>query len=144
MRNLNGSNCWYGLHEAVQRGAAQPGQGAAGGVAEQARLDDLQGEGVIALADEGGGGGGELLFPASGQQVERGGALGLRVCGCGHWGLGFQRKRRMAMSAPAAPQAARTARLFQSNPVCWENGPSRAWLNGRTGKAPEMRFSMAE
>ena len=68
----------------------------------------------------------------------------LRVCGCGHCGLGFQRKRRMAMNAPAAPQAARTARLFQSNPVCWANGPSRAWLNGRTGKAPEIRFSAAE
>src|SRR5712692_8140812 len=64
------------LHEAVQRGAAQPGQCDAGGVAQQARLDDLQGEGVIALADEGGGGGGELLFPASGQQVECGGVLG--------------------------------------------------------------------
>ena len=57
------------LHQAVQRGGAQPGQGAAGGVAEQARLDDLQGEGVIALADEGGSGGGERLFPACGQQV---------------------------------------------------------------------------
>ena len=56
----------------------------------------------------------------------------------------YQRARRMAMSAPAAPQTARTARLFQSNPVCWANGPSRAWLNGRTGKALEMRFSMAE
>jgi len=65
-----------GLHEAVQRGAAQPGQGAAGGVAQQARLDDLQGEGVIALADEGGGGGGELLLLAAGQQVEGGGVLG--------------------------------------------------------------------
>jgi hypothetical protein len=32
------------LHEAVQRGAAQPGQGGAGGVAQQARLDDLQRE----------------------------------------------------------------------------------------------------
>jgi hypothetical protein len=32
----------------VQRGAAQPGQGDAGGVAQQARLDDLQGDGVIA------------------------------------------------------------------------------------------------
>ena len=61
-----------GLHEAVQRGAAQPGQCAAGGVAQQARLDDLQGEGVIALADEGDGGGGELLCPASGQQVAGG------------------------------------------------------------------------
>jgi len=30
------------LHEAVQRGGAQPGQGDAGGVAQQARLDDLQ------------------------------------------------------------------------------------------------------
>ena len=66
------------------------------------------------------------------------------LCGCGHCGLGFQRKRRMAMNAPAAPQAARTARLCQSNPVCWANGPSRAWLNGRTGKAPEIRFSAAE
>ena len=45
-------------------------------VAQQARLDDLQREGVIALADEGGGGGGELLVPASGQQVEGGGVLG--------------------------------------------------------------------
>jgi len=44
-------------------------------VAQQARLDDLQAEGVIALADEGGGGG-ELLLPASGQQVERGGVPG--------------------------------------------------------------------
>ena len=61
------------LHEAVQRGAAQPGQGAAGGVAQQARLDDLQREGVIALADEGGGGGRELLVPAPGEQVEGGG-----------------------------------------------------------------------
>ena len=32
----------------------------------QARLDDLQGEAVIALADEGGSGGGERLFPARG------------------------------------------------------------------------------
>src|SRR5712692_7063825 len=64
------------LHEAVQRGAAQPGQRAAGGVAQQARLDDFQGEGVIALADEGGSGGGELLLPASGEQVERGGVPG--------------------------------------------------------------------
>ncbi|MGC1281736.1 MAG: hypothetical protein WA895_02270 [Streptosporangiaceae bacterium] len=31
-----------GLHEAVQHGAAQPGQGDAGGVTQQARLDDLQ------------------------------------------------------------------------------------------------------
>ncbi len=54
------------LHQAVQRGDAQPGQGGAGGVAEQARLDDLQGEGVIALADEGGSGGGERLFAARG------------------------------------------------------------------------------
>ena len=60
----------------MQRGAAQPGQGDAGGVAQQARLDDLQGEGVIALADESGSGGGELLIPAPGQQVECGGALG--------------------------------------------------------------------
>jgi hypothetical protein len=37
------------LHEPVQRGGAQPGQWDAGGVAQQARLDDLQGEGVIAL-----------------------------------------------------------------------------------------------
>ena len=44
------------LHEAVQGGAAQPGQGDAGGVAQQAWLDDLQREGVIALADEGGSG----------------------------------------------------------------------------------------
>jgi hypothetical protein len=65
-----------GLHEAVQRGGAQPGQGGAGGVAQQARLDDLQREGVIALADEGGGGGGELLFPAAGEQVECGGVPG--------------------------------------------------------------------
>jgi len=34
-------------------------------VAQQARLDDLQGEGMITLADQGGGGG-ELLFPACG------------------------------------------------------------------------------
>ncbi len=60
----------------MQRGPAQPGQGDAGGVAQQARLDDLQGEGVIALADESGSGGGELLIPAPGQQVECGGALG--------------------------------------------------------------------
>ena len=52
------------LHEPIQRGATQPGQRATGGVAQQARLDDLQGEGVIALADEGGSGGGERLFPA--------------------------------------------------------------------------------
>src|ERR1700722_8785568 len=52
------------LREAGEDGAAQPGQGAAGGVAQQARLDDLQREAVIALADEGGRGGGELLFPA--------------------------------------------------------------------------------
>ena len=58
------------LHEAVQRGGAQPGQGAAGGVAQQTRLDDLQGEGIVALADEGGGGGGELLLLAAGQQVD--------------------------------------------------------------------------
>ena len=45
-------------------------------MAEQARLDDLQGEGVIALADEGGGGGGELLVPAAGQQVKGGGVPG--------------------------------------------------------------------
>jgi hypothetical protein len=60
----------------VQCGAAQPGQGDAGGVAQQARLDDLQGEGVIAVADEGDSGGGELLVAASGQQVEGGGVLG--------------------------------------------------------------------
>ena len=53
-----------------------PARVAAGGVAQQARLDDLQGEGVIALADEGGGGGGELLVPAPGEQVERGGVPG--------------------------------------------------------------------
>src|SRR5580658_1456082 len=61
-----------GFHEAVQRGGAQPGQGGAGGVAQQARLDDLQGEGVIALADEGGGGGGELLLPGRSEE-RRGG-----------------------------------------------------------------------
>src|SRR5580693_3018501 len=60
------------LHEAVQSGRAQPGECAAGGVAQQARLKDLQGQGVIALADESGGGGRELLFPASGQQVKCG------------------------------------------------------------------------
>ena len=66
-----------GLHEAVQGGAAQSGQGDAGGVAQQARLDDgLQGEGVIALRDQGGRRGGELLVSAAGQQVERGGVLG--------------------------------------------------------------------
>ena len=35
-----------------------------------------RGEGVIALADEGSGGGGEWLVAASGQQVECGGVLG--------------------------------------------------------------------
>jgi hypothetical protein len=64
------------LHEAVQRGAVQPGQGDAGGVAQQAWLDNLQREGVIALRDQGGRRGGELLVPAVGQQVERGGVLG--------------------------------------------------------------------
>ena len=46
----------------------------------------------------------------------------------------------MAMRVPAAPQASSTPRLSQSNPVCWANGPIRARLNGRTGRAPEMRF----
>ena len=32
-------------------------------------------------------------------------------------GLGSQRKRRMATSAPTAPQASSTPRLFQSSPV---------------------------
>ena len=45
-------------------------------VAQQAGLDDLQGEHVVALADEGGSRGSELLLPASGQQVECGGVLG--------------------------------------------------------------------
>ena len=76
MRNLNGSNCWYCSMSRCSAVRAQPGQRGAGGVAQQARLDDLQGEGVIALADEGGGGGGELLVPACGEQVECGGVLG--------------------------------------------------------------------
>jgi hypothetical protein len=56
------------LHEAVQRDAAQPGQCGPGGVAQQARLDDLQGEGVIALADEGGG---ELLSIRVGRSLAK-------------------------------------------------------------------------
>src|ERR1700733_6726634 len=54
------------LHEAVQGGSAKFGQRAAGGVAEQGRLDDLQGESVIALADERGGGGDEPLLAGAG------------------------------------------------------------------------------
>ena len=50
---------------------------------------------------------------------------GSRVGG-GHSGRGSQRKRRMATIAPAAPQAASTPRLFQSNPLCCANGPSKA------------------
>jgi hypothetical protein len=42
------------LHQAAQRGAAQPRQAGAARVGQQARLDDLQGEGVVALADQGG------------------------------------------------------------------------------------------
>jgi DNA-binding MarR family transcriptional regulator len=64
------------LHQTVQGGLAEFGQPAAGGVAEQARLDDLQCEGVIALGDERGGGVGEPLLAAACQQVERGGVLG--------------------------------------------------------------------
>ncbi len=66
------------LHQAVQGGLAELGQPAAGRVAEQARLDDVEGEGVIALGDERGGGVGEPLLAAAGQQVERGRALGWR------------------------------------------------------------------
>jgi len=44
------------LQQVVQRRVAQPGQRGAGGVAEQARLDDLQGKGMVALADERGSG----------------------------------------------------------------------------------------
>ena len=51
------------LHEAVQRGAPERGECGAGGMAQQARLDDLQRQGMVALIDEGGGGGGKLLFP---------------------------------------------------------------------------------
>ena len=36
------------------------------------------------------------------------------------------------------------AEVFQSNLLCWANGPIRARLNGRTGNASEMRFSMPE
>jgi DNA-binding MarR family transcriptional regulator len=64
------------LHQAEQGGLAELGQPAAGGVAEQARLDDVQRQGVIALGDERGGGVGEPLLAAAGQQVERGGVLG--------------------------------------------------------------------
>src|ERR1700722_6560250 len=57
------------LHEAVQGGSAQFGQRAAGGVSEQGRLDDLQGESMIALADERGGGVDEPLLAAAGPQA---------------------------------------------------------------------------
>jgi len=46
----------------VQRGLAQFGQCGTGGVAQQARGDDIQGESVITLADEGGGGMDERRF----------------------------------------------------------------------------------
>ena len=82
------------LHQVVQRGGAQPGKCGAGGVAQQARLNDLQGEGVIALADKGGSGGGELLFAASGQQVERGGVPG--------GGRGLKVRSRLAASSRCA------------------------------------------
>ena len=65
-------------------------------------------------------------------------------CAIDHSGHGFQRKRRMATSAPAAPQASSTPRFLQSSPACWAKGPSSAWLNGRTGRAPGMRSSTAE
>jgi len=61
-----------------------------------------------------------------------------------HSGRGSQRKRRTAMTAPAMPQAASTARSRQSAPACWANGPVRAWLNGRTGSQPATRLSSAE
>ena len=39
--------------EAVQRGLSQGGQAGAGGVAPQAGVDDVEGERLIALAEEG-------------------------------------------------------------------------------------------
>ena len=45
----------------------------------------------------------------------------------------------MATTAPATPQASSTPRLCQSNPVWCANGPSNAWLNGRTGSRPATR-----
>ena len=62
----------------------------------------------------------------------------------GHCGRGAQRKRQMATSVPAAPQAASTARLCQLTPVCSANGPSSAWLNGRTGSMLATWFSARE
>ena len=45
-------------------------------MAGQPGWNDLQGEGAVALGEQGPCGGGELLGPAAGQQVERGGLLG--------------------------------------------------------------------
>src|SRR6202042_2728705 len=50
---------------AGQGGPAQLGQRAAGRVAEQARLDDLERERVVALRDERGGGVGEPFLAAA-------------------------------------------------------------------------------
>jgi hypothetical protein len=105
------------LHEAVQRGAAQPGQGDAGGVAQQARLDDLQGEGVIALADEGCGGGRELLVPAPGEQVEGGGVPATYLWGPTSTPGSWPRSRRAECQASPDPWASLRPIAISAHPA---------------------------